>query len=119
MYKIIALFTALLVTCSLCYAGEKGYLGITFSVEGTGTFLNPVLKTIRIDKVTPNSPAARSGIETGDLLVEIEGHTVDGAKANELKPYMDREIGQTVHLVVKKASGELKGLSIVAGPKPE
>jgi C-terminal processing protease CtpA/Prc len=109
-----------LLACHIsAIAGEKGYLGVALSVEGEGFFLNPTLKSIKIEKVTPNSPAARAGIEAGDFLVEIEGKKIAGAKANELKPYLEREVGQRVHLAVKKNSGDVKQLEVVAGPKVE
>jgi C-terminal processing protease CtpA/Prc len=100
-------------------AGEKGYLGMSFSVDGEGFFWNPTLKTIRIEKVISNSPAAKAGIESGDLLLEIEGKKIAGAKANDMKPYLEREVGQTVRLAVQKSSGEVKQLAVVAGPKIE
>jgi len=100
-------------------AGEKGYLGVALSVEGEGFFLNPTLKSVRIEKVISNSPAAKAGIESGDLLLEIEGKKVVGAKANEIRPYMDREVGQTVRLAIQKSSGEVKQVAVVAGPKME
>ncbi len=100
-------------------AGEKGYLGISLSVEGEGFFLNPTLKMVKIAKVALNSPAAKAGIESGDLLLELEGKKVVGAKANDLKPYLDKEVGQTVRLAIQKSSGEVKQLAVVAGPKVE
>jgi len=100
-------------------AGEKGYLGISFSVESEGFFLNPTLKTVKIDKVRANGPAAKAGIEAGDLLLELEGKKIAGSKANDMKASMDKEVGQTVHLAVQKSSGEVKQLAVVAGPKPE
>jgi C-terminal processing protease CtpA/Prc len=100
-------------------AGEKGYLGLSFSVDGEGFFWNPTLNTIKIEKVVSNSPAAKAGIESGDLLLEIEGKKIAGAKANDIKPYLERELGQTVRLAIQKSSGEVRQLAVVAGPKPE
>jgi len=110
---------AFLLAAVSASAGEKGYLGVALSVDGEGFFLNPILKSVKIEKVLANSPAAKAGIEAGDLLVEIEGKNVAGTRANDMKPYMQREVGQTVHLAVQKASGEVKLLSIVAGPKTD
>jgi C-terminal processing protease CtpA/Prc len=106
------------VACN-AIAGEKGYLGVSFSVDGEGFFLNPTLTTVKIEKVVPNSPAAKAGIEPGDLLLEVGGKKIAGAKANDLRQFMDLEAGQTVHLAIQKSSREVKQLAVVAGPKIE
>jgi C-terminal processing protease CtpA/Prc len=100
-------------------AADQGYFGIGVSVDGEGFFLNPTVKSIKVEKVTPNSPAAKAGISPGDLLVEIEGHPVPGTKADVLKPYMQREVGQSTRLLVKKTSGEVVSLVLVAAPKAD
>jgi C-terminal processing protease CtpA/Prc len=109
----------LLVLAASAWAADSGYFGISVSVDGEGFFLNPTLKSIRIEKVVPNSPAAKAGITPGDFLIEIEGHPVPGTKADVLKPYMQREVGQTTRLLVKKSSGEVVSLVLVAAPKVE
>jgi len=106
----------LLLLAAAAHAGERGYLGISFSIDGEGFFLNPTLKSVKLDKVKPGSPAAKAGLEPGDLVVEIEGHQVAGSKASELKPYMEREVGQVVHLAVQKPGGEVKAVTMTAGP---
>jgi C-terminal processing protease CtpA/Prc len=109
----------LLTLVPASHASEKGYLGLAIAVDGEGFFLNPTLKTVTVQKVTPNSPAARAGIEVGDQIMEIEGKKVIGAKANDLKPYMEREAGAQLRMVIKKASGELSQLSVVLAQRPQ
>ena len=109
----------LLLLAASAWAGDSGYFGISVSVDGEGFFLNPTLKAIRIEKVVPNSPAAKAGITPGDFLIEIEGHPVPGTKADVLKPYMQRKVGQSTRLLVKKTSGEVVSLVLVAAPKVE
>jgi len=109
----------LLLLAAPAWAAESGYFGLSVSVDGEGFFLNPTLKAIRIEKVVPNSPAAKAGITPGDFLIEIEGHPVPGTKADVLKPYMQREVGQSTRLLVKKTSGEVVSLVLVAAPKVE
>lgn len=111
--------TATLLAAALCaQAAGKGYLGISVAVEGEGVLWDPTLKSARIAKVAPGSPAARAGIAEGDVIVEIQGRPVAGAKAKDLQPHMDRGIGQTIHLVLRKPSGALEPVSVVAGPPP-
>ena len=104
---------------AVALAAEKGYLGFAVSVEGEGFFLNPTLKSVKVAKVVPGSPAEKAGISAGDTIVEIEGRAVLGAKANDLKPYMEREVGQTVRLGVKKPSGQVDQVTLVAGRKSD
>lgn len=114
------LVLGLLISSTLtARAAGSGYLGLNVAVSGEGLPWNPTLKSVRIAKVVPGSPAAKAGIADGDFIVAIEGKPVEGAKANDLKPYMEREIGQAVQLAIKKPTGEVKTLSVVAGPKPE
>jgi hypothetical protein len=53
------LILGLLLLAAPGWAAESRYFGISVSVDGVGFFLNPTLKTIRIEKVVPNSPAAK------------------------------------------------------------
>jgi C-terminal processing protease CtpA/Prc len=100
-------------------AADPGSFGIGVSVDGEGFFLNPTLKSVKIEKVVPNSPAAKAGIKPGDLVLEIEGHPVAGTKADVLKPYLQREVGQSTRLLVKKTNGETVALVLVAAPKAD
>jgi len=120
MYLNRSITFALLVCLALtAQAGGSGYIGINVAVEGEGAFWNPTLRSVKVAKVSPGSPAEQAGMNAGDFIVEIEGKPVAGAKANDLKPYMQREVGQQVRFLVKKVSGEVKPIAVVAGPKPE
>ena len=110
---------ALLMLASSAWAADQGYFGFSVAVDGEGFFLNPTLKSIKIEKVASNSPASKAGMVPGDLLIEIEGHQVAGTKADVLKPFMQREVGQSTRLLVKKSTGEVVSLVLVAVPKLE
>ena len=119
MQKLLAAaaLSATLLTAVPALAAD-GFIGISVSVDGEGFFLNPTLKSAKVAKVTPQSPAQQAGITEGDLILEVEGRKVAGAKASELKPYLDREVGQSVRFLLKKTSGEEKLVTVTAGPKP-
>jgi hypothetical protein len=51
------------------------------------------------------------------LILEVEGKRVAGSKANDLKPYLEREVGQSVRFLLKKPSGEEKQVIVVAAPR--
>ena len=74
--------------------------------------LNPTLKSASVSKVMPNSPAEVAGLVTGDQIVEIEGRSVAGAKAKDFKPFLSKNIGETVNLKVKRSSGEVISIAI-------
>lgn len=111
-----ALATALM-TAGTARAAD-GTIGISVSVQGEGFFLNPTLQSVRIAKVAPQSPAHLAGMAEGDQILEVEGRKVQGAKASELKPYLSREAGQTLRILLKKATGEEKLVTVTTAPKP-
>ena len=119
MIRRLTPFLLLLLLPLAALAGERGYLGFGIAVDGEGFFVNPILAEVTIDSVTPGSPAAAAGLVTGDRIVEIEGHPVKGARARDLKSYLEREVGQAVRMVIRKESGDLKPVTLVAAPKVE
>jgi len=98
--------------------GERGSFGFLVNIEAEGFFLNPTLRAVTIEKVVPESPAAKSRIAAGDQIVEVDGVTVGGRKVRELEPLVQKSIGETLHLRLKRPNGEYYGVDIVAVPKP-
>jgi C-terminal processing protease CtpA/Prc len=96
---------------------EKGFFGFAIEVDGSG-LLNPTVRSARITKIVPASPAGRAGIATGDELISVEGHAVAGAKARELQPIMQKQVGQSLHLRLKRPTGTEYGVTLVAIAKP-
>lgn len=94
-----------------------GTFGFAINVDGDGFFLNPTLKSVTIKSVVPGRPAATAGIKPGDQIVEVEGRQVLGAKANDLQPLLKKNVGETLRLRLRKPSGELYAVSLVAAPK--
>jgi len=64
-----------------------------------------------IRSVEPDSPAARAGIEAGDVLVSYAGERVSARFSEELpsiyKKIADTPVGEEVSLVVSRGGGEL------------
>ena len=56
----------------------------------------------------------------GDLVVEVQGIRVAGAKAEALKPALQGgSVGETLHLKVQRGgSGQPREVTLVAVPKP-
>lgn len=115
--RIIGL--GLLLWTAAASAAERGYFGFGMAVKGGGFFLNPTVQTIAIASVVPGSPSARARIAVGDSIFKVEGLAVAGRKANELKAAAEREVGQTLHLQLKRPSGELYSVALVAESRPD
>jgi serine protease Do len=70
-----------------------------------------------IGDVTPSSPAAKSGIERGDVVLELNGQTVNGpgelsVRISQLAP------GSVAHLKVFR-DGQAKDIDVTLGEYPE
>jgi C-terminal processing protease CtpA/Prc len=96
-----------------------GTFGFAIDVDGEGFFLNPTLKTVTIKSVVPGRPAATAGIKPGDQVVEVEGRQVSGAKARELQPLMKKNVGESLALRLRKPSGDVYAVSLVAALKDQ
>ena len=99
-------------------AKEKGWFGFAVSVDVEGFSLNPTLRTAKIESVVPSSPADSAGLLAGDLIVEAQGVTVAGAKAEALKAAVQRAVGETLQLTIKRDSSApwVVALTAVANP---
>ena len=101
------------------WAGERGFFGFNLAVDTEGFMLNPTLKSIKVAKVMPASPAAQAGIQDGDEVIEVAGRVVAGAKAKEVVALAQKEVGQSLQLKVRRPAGETRALTLVAVKKPE
>ncbi len=110
---------ALLLWSALAVAGERGWFGFGLKFSGEGFFLNPTVKSITIGSVVPGSPAARSPIAVGDTIYRVEGVPIAGRKANELRSLAERQVGQTLHVDLRRPSGEVYSVALVAVTRPD
>ncbi len=91
---------------------------MSVKVDGAGFFLNPTVKSATIAKVVAGSPAAGKGVAVGDQIMEVEGRTVAGRKAKELEPFLQKAVGETLHLRLQRKDGTLYGADLVAAAPP-
>ena len=108
----------LLVSVSLLASSNSGWLGIFISVKGSGVFWNPTVESIAITEVVSNSPAALAHLSAGDMILEIEGTSVVGAKGSLLRSKMKREVGELLHLKLQRKNGEAYFATLKAAKKP-
>jgi S1-C subfamily serine protease len=67
--------------------------------------------------VTEKSPAARAGLKTGDLIVAIDGQTVDDQNAFDYR-FATKALGGTAQIGVVRGGKEMK-LSVALETAPE
>jgi S1-C subfamily serine protease len=114
-----ALFFLALSLLSVAALGtEKGWFGFAVSVDAEGVSLNPTLRSITVQKVFASSPAALAGLAAGDVVLEVQGIVVTGAKADVLKAALQKSAGETLHLKIRRGTGDPRELSMVAVQKP-
>ncbi|MFH0846455.1 MAG: site-2 protease family protein [Chloroflexota bacterium] len=92
-------------------------------VLGAGSFMNAILPLflfslafmiphdvvageVLVEAVTPSSPAAVSGIEAGDTLLEFAGRPV--ANSGELQPLIQTRLGEKTSLLIRKSDGSTR-----------
>lgn len=113
------LLALLVVLPVAAFAAERGVFGFSMSVDSEGFFLNPTLRSIKIEKVVPASPAERAGLLAGDEVLEVEGRVVAGAKGREIQALAEKNVGETLKLKVKHPGGDVAALTLVAVAKAE
>lgn len=100
-------------------AAERGWFGMSVNVLGERFSFNPPIKRITIEKVLPDSPAARGRLAIGDEVVQVERHRVAGSKARDLQPLMEKSVGQPLHLKLKRGSGKVYDAVLIAATPPK
>lgn len=98
-------------------AAEKGWFGFGVAVAGSG-YINPTVKSITVDSIEPNSPASEQSMAVGDQVIQVESTEVPGRKASELKALMQKRPGESVRLRLKRPTGEIYSVTLVAVKPP-
>lgn len=116
--RYLAALTGLIVALSAsAWAGERGYFGFGFSLDAEGVFWNPTLRSVKIERVAPRSPAAAAGLIAGDEVIEVAGRVVAGAKGKEIQAHIEKDIGESVQMKVRHANGESAVVTMVAAAR--
>jgi C-terminal processing protease CtpA/Prc len=102
----LGLLVALVQPAGAAEQGRATY-GFKVKVDAATLSLNPVIKSVVVDEVKPGSPAERAGIVPGDEILQAEGRDVPGAKADDVKPLMQRRVGDPLALKLRRADGSV------------
>lgn len=103
---------------SVAMAADRGYFGFAVTVDMDSIALNPTLRTIKVDEVQAGSPAAKAGVIAGDLITEVQGLVVAGAKGDDVKAAMQKLVGETLRLKIKHANSDPVEVLMTAALRP-
>lgn len=76
--------------------------------EGVGVFLREGVRGVEIVDLVEGSPADRSSIQKGDLIVEIDGKRVENMGFDEVNKCLKGEVGSNVTLKIQTQQGRLQ-----------
>jgi C-terminal processing protease CtpA/Prc len=116
--KATVALCSLAVTATLAGAAERGFLGISYSIDGEGFVFNRIVKSVKVNNVVLRSPASREGIRIGDEILEVDGKRIPGSRVSELKPLLDKQAGQTIRIVLRKSSGQTHTVRVALEARP-
>jgi C-terminal processing protease CtpA/Prc len=95
---------------------NRGRLGFTVYVEVDGSYLTPILKSVRVQQIEPGSPAEAGGLKVEDLILQVQGKRLTGANARDVAAIVQVPPGQRLRLLVRSVNGVERRVTIVAGP---
>jgi C-terminal processing protease CtpA/Prc len=98
-------------------AAERGWFGIGVNIDAEGDAANRVVRTVTIQTVTPDSPAAKAGLTSGDVILEADDLPLPGLKMTQLREAMAKSVGESLHLKVRR-SGTVRVVTLVAVAPP-
>jgi S1-C subfamily serine protease len=99
------------------HIGERGILGVQVSNVGSGTTQAPVSSGAAIAAATSGGPADSAGIQGGDVITSVDGHSI--ASASDLTTMMfPYHPGDSVNVgwVDSDGNSHHASVSLVAGP---
>lgn len=102
----LLLAPALWFANSAAWAQQAGRaIGFSLQVQADG-FFSPVIVKVLVKVVEPGSPAQAAGLAPGDELLRVDGVTVPGAAASEIRPHMEFVPGKAKKLAFRRPGGQ-------------
>jgi carboxyl-terminal processing protease len=80
--------------------------------SGVGLNVSPVKRGLRVASVLPDTPAARAGLEEGDLIVAVDGESIAGVPADVATARIKGPPGTEVELRVDPPSGKPRDVTV-------
>lgn len=99
---------------------KRGYLGVSISDlkdRGAAFGLDPNIKGVLVEKVMPNTPGAKAGLQPGDVITEFNGKKV--SQSTELQNQVgSTPVGTKTNLTILR-DGKPMALSITLAELPD
>ncbi|CAN5449122.1 hypothetical protein BH18VER1_BH18VER1_05300 [soil metagenome] len=114
----IVAFLAIAITCATAVAAEKAWYGFHIRPITKGFALNPVVRSVVIDKIKAGSPADAQKMRVGDEIIEAEGHVVPGTRALQLVRLMNKQPGEQLRLRLRRPNGDHYRVQLIGIRKP-
>jgi serine protease Do len=99
---------------------DASYLGIgvaEIDSERATTLNLKEVRGVEVKSVDPNSPAAKAGLKEGDVVLEYNGHRIEGTE-QFVRLVHETPVDRQVHLVVWR-NGDAQTLTATIGHRPE
>ena len=77
---------------------------------------NLVIGQVSVEEVAPSSPAARAGIESGDMLLRIDGKPV--RNIGDLTRYIQLNLGKEITILVKHSDSTTEDVQLIPRWRP-
>ena len=108
---------AIALTPLVAFASEPGTIGI--AVNQLYSEQQPTKRgAFMVRRVDPSSAGADAGIQTGDLILAVDGKRVFNREADEVIKSMAGPAGSSVELSIVPANGNLEKILLVRKPYP-
>lgn len=78
---------------------------LTGQFSGVGVWLNRSAEFTKIVSVLPDTPAAKAGIEPGDIITSVDGKPVAGMTLDEVGQQIMGEAGTKVRIKIVRSAG--------------
>ncbi|MGI8820540.1 MAG: PDZ domain-containing protein [Chthoniobacterales bacterium] len=116
--RLLAFACLVVLSAPAARAADKAWYGFHLKIETAGFVLNPIVRSVVIDKIAPNSPAAEKNLRVGDEILEADGQDVPGGRALQLRSIASKSIGESLQLRLKRPSGERYSAVLQGVKKP-
>lgn len=117
-FRAAIFVVASLFVLSTSFAWEPGAFGMKLKVDGdiNSDRNNPLLTSMKVESVEPNSPGERAGIAVGDEIIEVAGLAIFSRRASEILPLTRKQAGESITVKVKRSDGSVFEATMVAVP---
>ncbi|WP_028453549.1 PDZ domain-containing protein [Chitinilyticum aquatile] len=100
-------------------AAENAWFGFDVSAETEGVnILNPTVRSLTIEGIDRDSPAAARGLQKGDQIIEVQGIRVAGSKASALEDAVPAKPGLPLHLKIRRGSTPPFAVTLIGVAEP-